>query len=58
MNVTRLQRAYIADEQDWCILFDKYSVSLLGECLGEVAQFFHFFALGSCIRDDIMNMIT
>ena len=47
-----LPRARMADEQDWCILFDKYSVSLLGEYLGEVAQFFHLFALGSWLRDD------
>ena len=47
-----LPRARMAGEQDWCILFNKYSVSLLGESLGEVAQFFHLFALGSCLRDD------
>ncbi len=50
--VMELPRARMADEQDWCILFDKYSVSLLGEYLGEVTQFFHLFALGSCLRDD------
>jgi len=47
-----LPRARMADEQDWCILLDKYSVSLLGEYLGEAAQFFHLFALGSWLRDD------
>ena len=41
--VIELARARMADEQDWCILFDKHSVSLLGEYLGEVAQFFSPF---------------